>query len=53
MLQLVEQKKYAPCLQEAITKFAAKNISVIAKSPALDKLAKGTLVELIQQMAYW
>lgn len=53
MLLVVERKeKEVPlCISEAILRFAAKNISVLAKSPALRNISNDTFIELIQNMS--
>ncbi len=51
MIVGMEEKPYAQCIKDTIVKYAARNISIIAKSPVLHKLPNSTLVGLIEKMA--
>lgn len=51
LLMKIEEKPYAVSLKDTVFHYAAKNISVIAKSPLLQKLPRPTLVSLIEKLA--
>jgi hypothetical protein len=51
LLTAIEERPYAIVLKDAVLKYAAKNISVLAKSPLLQKLPRPTLVSIIAKLA--
>jgi hypothetical protein len=51
LLIQIEEKPYALTLKDTVIHYAAKNISVLSKSPLLQKLPRPTLVSIIEKLA--